>query len=62
MAFVEFLTVVCGSVMVVVAIGMCAKCRRGRSGQANFTDTSAKTTANKGTTADNTTSIAMTTD
>lgn len=41
MAFGEFLLVVCGLIVAVAAIGMCAKCRGGRSGAADFSSTPA---------------------
>ncbi|KAI9556520.1 hypothetical protein GHT06_016309 [Daphnia sinensis] len=41
MDFSSFLFVVCGFMVLVAAIGMCAKCRGGRSGEADFGSTPA---------------------
>ena len=39
MDFGGFLLVVCGLIVLVAAVGMCAKCRRGRSGGVDFSST-----------------------
>lgn len=43
MDFGGFLLVVCGLIVLVASVGMCAKCRGGRTGRADFTSTPANT-------------------
>lgn len=39
MDFGGFLLVVCGLIVLVASVGMCAKCRGGRTGKADITST-----------------------
>ena len=60
MEFTGFLFAVCGLIVLVAATGMCTKCRRGRSGQADFSGTAANTPKNKN--AEENTTVVITTE
>ena len=60
MEFTGFLFAVCGLIVLVAATGMCTKCRRGRSGQADFSGTAATTPKNKN--AEENTTVVITTE